>query len=133
MNTKLLMTATALYLGIIGFGLTFLPQEIASFFNTETNHTFILTLQVFGSLYLGFGMMNWIAKNKLVGGIYNRSLVFGNLLHFLVSAFALIKAVGKYSEKQFIVILTISILYSLFAACFGYLLKNSSIKSQNEY
>ena len=133
MNTKLLMTATALYLGIIGFGLTFLPQEIASFFNTETNHTFILTLQIFGSLYLGFGMMNWIAKNKLVGGIYNRPLVFGNLLHFLVSAFALIKAVGKYSEKQFIVILTISILYTLFAACFGYLLKNSPIKSQNEY
>ena len=129
MNTKILMTATALYLGIIGFGLTFLPQEIASFFNTETNHTFILTLQIFGSLYLGFGMMNWIAKNKLVGGIYNRPLVFGNLLHFLVSAFALIKVVGKYSEKQFIVILTISILYSFFAACFVYLLRKSPIKS----
>jgi hypothetical protein len=129
MNTKILMTATALYLGIIGFGLTFLPQEIAGFFNTETNHTFILTLQIFGSLYLGFGMMNWIAKNKLVGGIYNRPLVFGNLLHFLVSAFALIKVVGKYSEKQFIVILTISILYSFFAACFVYLLRKSPIKS----
>ena len=129
MNTKLLMTATALYLGIIGFGLTFFPQEIAVFFNSGTNHTFILTLQIFGSLYLGFGMMNWLAKNKLVGGIYNRPLVFGNLLHFLVSAFALIKAVGKYSEKQFIVILTISILYSLFAACFVYLLRKSPIKS----
>ena len=132
MNTKFLMIATALYLGIIGFGLTFLPQEIADFFNKGTNQIFILTLQIFGSLYLGFGMMNWMAKNSLIGGIYNRPLVLGNLLHFLVSAFALIKTVGKYSENQFEVILTISILYSLFAVCFGYLLSTNPVKPKNE-
>jgi len=125
MNTKYLMIATAFYLGIIGIGLTFLPQEIAGFFDTGINQTFILTLQIFGSLYLGFGMMNWMAKNSSIGGIYNRPLVFGNLLHFLVSAFALIKMVGKYSGNQFIVIITISILYSLFAICFGYLLRTN--------
>ena len=132
MNTKFLMTATALYLGIIGLGLTFLPQEIAEFFKARTNQTFILTLQILGALYLGFGMMNWMAKNNLIGAIYNRPLVFGNLLHFLVSAFALIKIVGKYSENQFKVILTITILYSFFAVCFGYLLRTSPVKPQND-
>ena len=131
MNTKILMIASAIYLGIVGIGLTFLPQEIARFFEAETNRTFILALQILGALYLGFGMMNWMAKNSMIGGIYSRPLVFGNLLHFLVSAFALIKMVGKYSENQFVVIITISILYSIFAICFGYLLRTSPIKTQN--
>ena len=131
MNTKILMIATAIYLGIVGIGLTFLPQEIANFFEAGTIRTFILTLQILGALYLGFGMMNWMAKNSMIGGIYSRPLVFGNLLHFLVSAFALIKMVGKYSENQFVVIITISILYSIFAICFGYLLRTNPLKTQN--
>ena len=131
MNTKILMIASAIYLGIVGIGLTFLPLEIARFFEAETNRTLILALQILGALYLGFGMMNWMAKNSMIGGIYSRPLVFGNLLHFLVSAFALIKMVGKYSENQFVVIITISILYSIFAICFGYLLRTSPIKTQN--
>lgn len=131
MNTKFLMIATAIYLGIVGFGLTFLPQEIAMFFEGEANQTFVLALQILGALYLGFGMMNWMAKNSLIGGIYNRPLVFGNLLHFLVSAFALIKVIGKYSENQFVVIITISILYSIFAICFGYLLRVNPLKTKN--
>ena len=131
MNTKILMIATAIYLGVVGLGLTFFPQEIAKFFEAGANQTFILALQILGALYLGFGMMNWMAKNSLIGGIYSRPLVFGNLLHFLVSAFALIKMVGKYSENQFVVILTISILYSVFAICFIYLLRTSPIKTQN--
>ena len=133
MNTKILMISAAIYLGVVGFGLTFLPQEIAKFFEAEASHTFVLALQILGALYLGFGMMNWMAKNSLIGGIYNRPLVFGNLLHFLVSAFALIKVVGKYTENQFVVIITITILYSIFAICFGYLLSANPEKTKNSF
>lgn len=129
LNTKTLMIAAALYLGIVGFLLTFLPQEIAKFFEAEANQTFVLTMQIVGSLYLGFAMMNWMAKNSMIGGIYSRPLVFGNFLHFLVSAFALIKMIGKYSGDQFVVIGTISILYSIFAICFGYLLRTNPTKT----
>ena len=125
MNTKYLMIATAIYLGIVGFGLTFLPQEIADFFEGGTNPTLILALQILGALYLGFGMMNWMAKDNLIGGIYSRPLVLGNLLHFLVSAFAIIKVIGKYAETQFVVIITISIIYSIFTLCFVYLLRTN--------
>lgn len=128
MNTKILMLVTAIYLGVTGIGLIFLPHEIASFFDAEKNESFILTLQILGSLYLGFGMMNWLTKKSLIGGIYNRQLVLGNLFHFLVSAFALIKVVRQYDGSQFKVILIITILYSLFSLCFGYLLKASPIK-----
>lgn len=132
MKTKILMVATSIYLGMVGFGLTFIPQEIAGFFNAGTNRTFILTLQVLGALYLGFAMMNWVAKNSMIGGIYNRPLVLGNLLHFLVSAFALLKTVGKYAESQFIIIITITIFYSIFALSFGYFLGTDPIKSQSK-
>lgn len=128
MNTKILMIATAIYFGIVGFGLTFLPEGIAEFFGGETNVTLILALQILGALYLGFGMMNWMAKNSMIGGIYSRALVLGNLLHFLVSAFALLKVVGAYSGNQYVVIITISILYSIFTLCFGYLLRAAPIK-----
>ena len=131
MNTKLLMMASAGYLVIAGFGLTFLPQEIADFFGAGTIQTLILAFQVLGSLYLGFGMMNWMSKNSLIGGIYSRPLILGNLLHFLVSAFALLKVVGKYADNQFVVIITVSIIYSIFTICFGYLLITSPIKAQN--
>lgn len=131
MNTKILMIVVSLYLGIVGFGLTFLPQEIAFFFENEVNQTFVLALQILGALYLGFGMMNWMAKNSLIGGIYNRPLIFGNLLHFLVSAFALIKMIKKYSENQFVVIITISILYFIFTISFGYLLRTNPINKNN--
>lgn len=132
MNTKILMIATALYLGIAGLGLTFLPEEIANFFGGDSNRTFILALQILGALYLGFGMMNWMARKSTIGGIYSRPLVFGNLLHFVVSAFALIKMVGKYSETQFTVMIAITILYSIFALGFGYVLRTSPIKSKDE-
>ena len=125
LNTKILMLATAIYLNVLGLCLVFLPQEIASFFEVETNQTLILVLQLLGSLYLGFGMMNWIAKNSLIGGIYNHPLVLGNLLHFLVSTFAIFKIVKHYSGTQFIVIISIAFLYVIFTLCFGYLLKSS--------
>lgn len=132
MNTKFLMITTVIYLGIVGLGLTFLPQEIADFFESGTNLTSILILQILGGLYLGFGMMNWMSKNSLIGGIYNHPLIFGNFLHFFVSTFALLKVLGKYSDYQFIIILTITILYAIFALCFGYLLRTSPIKSKKE-
>ena len=92
----------------------------AIYLNAGTNQTSVLLLQILGSLYLGFGMLNWMTKNNLIGGIYSRPLVIGNLAHFLVSSFALIKIVGKYSESEFPIILTITIIYAVFTLCFGY-------------
>lgn len=120
MNTKILMISSAVFLTISGLLLTFVPEEISRILNIGTNQTLILFLQILGSLYLGFGMLNWMTKNNLIGGIYSRPLVIGNLAHFLVSTFALIKIAGKYSENEFIIILSLTILYSVFTLSFGY-------------
>lgn len=122
MNTKFLMSACSIFLGISGLALTFLPEEIAEYLNGDINQTSILILQILGSLYLGFAMLNWMTKDNLIGGIYSRPLVIGNLAHFLISSFSLIKIVGQYSGKAFSIILAITIIYSVFALCFGYIL-----------
>jgi len=126
---KIVMIVSIVYFIIFGLLLTFMPQEIAHFFLNEKPSILILTFQLLGALYLGFGIMNYFKKNSLIGGIYNRPLVFGNFLHFLVGAFALIKMLGKYSENAFNIILLISIIYSLLTFCFGYLLIANPIKT----
>ncbi|MCK0126318.1 hypothetical protein MWU76_18150 [Gelidibacter sp. F2691] len=133
MNTKILMIATSAYLGITGLGLTFLPEEIAEYLNGGINQTSILFLQILGSLYLGFAMLNWMTKNNLIGGIYSKPLVIGNLAHFLMSSIALIKIVGQYSENEFSIILAITIIYSVFTLCFGYIFMTNpgKIKESN--
>lgn len=120
MNTKILMIASSTFLFISGLALTFIPEEISEYLNTGTNQTSVLLLQFLGSLYFGFGMLNWMTKNNLIGGIYSRPLVVGNLTHFLVSSFALIKIIGKCSENEFPIILTLTIIYTIFTLCFGY-------------
>jgi len=120
MNTKILMTASSIFLMICGLGLTFVPEEISEFLNAGSNQTSILFLQILGSLYLGFGMLNWMTKNNLIGGIYSKPLVIGNLAHFLMSSIALIKIVGKYADSEFIIMLSLTIIYSFFTVGFGY-------------
>jgi len=128
MNTKILMVASSIFLMIFGLGFTFIPEEISELLNAGMNQTSILFLQILGSLYLGFGMLNWISKNNLIGGIYSKPLILGNLIHFLVTFFALIKIVGKYSKNEFLFILTITIIYSVFTFCFGYVLTKNPNK-----
>ena len=72
MNTKILMVASSIFLMIFGLGFTFIPEEISELLNAGMNQTSILFLQILGSLYLGFGMLNWISKNNLIGGIYSK-------------------------------------------------------------
>jgi len=120
-NTKILMIASSVYLGISGLALTFLPEEIAEYLNGNINQSSILFLQILGSLYLGFAMLNWMSKNNLIGGIYSKPLIIGNLGHFFMSSFALIKIIGQYSENEFLIILAITIIYCAFTLCFGYI------------
>ena len=83
MKTKLLMTSSALFCGIIGILLLFLPNEILEYLNVEPTIITILFLKILSALYLGFGILNWTVKGSLIGGIYNRPIALGNLLHFV--------------------------------------------------
>ena len=72
MNTKLLMTASAVFMGLIGIVLTFMPDEVLKILEQVPNTTLTLSLQLTGALYFGFAITNWMAKTVLLGGIYAR-------------------------------------------------------------
>ena len=122
MNTKLLMTASAVILGVIGLGLSFIPKEIIEYLNLEPNIISTLAFQLLGAVYLGFGMMNWMAKGSTIGGIYNRPIAIGNFMHFGVGALALIKNVNNIEDNQEIFI-SLAVLYSIFALAFAYVFR----------
>ncbi len=126
MNTKYLMVASAVVMGLIGISCTFFPQEIiASISGSETTFP-VLILQVLGALYLGFAMMNWMAKTVLIGGIYARPLAMGNLMHFAIAGIALLKAAMQYTALSYLWF--ICLIYVLFALLFTYVFVTSPVK-----
>lgn len=115
MNTKLLMTISALILGSAGIILSFLPQESSSFLGFESQP---IILQLLGATYFGFAMINWTAKANLIGGIYGRPIAIGNFTHFVVGGIALIKLSLGNSENISLVLL--AIIYAALGALFAY-------------
>ena len=115
MNTKLLMSLSAVIMGITGIILTFFPQEIAGFFKMADTNTILL--QVLGGLYFGFAMLNWAAKANLTGGIYSRPVTIGNFSHFVIVGLALLKFGTRNTTNTYVWIAVI--LYLVFAILFG--------------
>ena len=117
MRTKLLMTSSALFCGIIGILLSFLPNEIAEYLSVEPTIITILFLQILGAIYLGFGILNWTAKGTLIGGIYNKPIALGNLMHFIVGAITLVKVISNVQTHREIIIF-LTVFYVIFALLF---------------
>ena len=116
LNAKVLMTLSALVMGLAGMTFSFLPDEILSYLSPTTGTSSeALIFQILGALYFAFSMVNWTAKANLIGGIYGRPIAIGNLCHFTMGALALIK--GYFSSHD-IVILASSAIYSVFAILF---------------
>lgn len=118
MNTKLLMTTSAVILGVTGIVLTFMPAEVSSLL--KFTEPIAIVFQLIGALYFGFAMLNWTAKANLIGGIYSRPVAIGNFTHFLIGGLAFIKLVLHRTDATYI--WAFAILYLLFASLFGYVL-----------
>ena len=130
MNTKLLMMISALLMAVCGILLQFAPHEILNYFNVESNGIQPLFVQIIGALYLGFAMMNWMAKSVLIGGIYARPLGMGNFLHFTVGALALLKYAMSAPNLWVVWVATIS--YSILAILFGKVLFTHPLKAKDD-
>jgi len=118
MNTKPLMTLNAIILALIGISLIFLPKEILDYFELSASDTLELLMQITGSLYFAFAMLNWMSKGSIIGGIYGRPIAIANLTHFVIAGLSLIKGIMANPGLSY-VIWSIAILYSIFAILFG--------------
>ena len=130
MNTKLLMTLSAIILALIGISLIFFPKEILNYFGSSVSDTLELLMQIIGSFYYAFAMLNWMSKGSIIGGIYNRPIAIANLTHFVIAGLALIKGIFSNPSLSYI-IWSIGILYSIFAILFGLVAFNHPV-SENK-
>ena len=133
MNTKLLMTASAITLLAGGIVLTFIPMEILNSFGVEATKPLQILVQITGALYFAFGMQNWMTKSNLMGGIYSRPIVVSNLTHFLIAGLALIKGLISNPSLPGLVWI-IGIVYTIFAISFGIVFQRnpSVVRKQGE-
>lgn len=116
-------------MGVVGVFLEFVPHEVLSYFGSQPTGTGALLLQLAGALYLGFAMMNWMAKTVLIGGIYARPLAMGNFVHFMVGGLALLKYASSTSTTM--VVWLLAIIYSLLAILFGVVFFTHPLKTVN--
>ncbi|WP_118194369.1 hypothetical protein [Albibacterium indicum] len=123
MNTKLIMIASSLVMGGLGIIASFFPDEILRSFEQTPTDILRLFVQITGALYLGFAIMNWMAKTVLIGGIYARPLCVGNFSHFLVAGLSIMR-VGIQNPMVKLVWL-LAIIYLIFAFLFSFLLFTS--------
>jgi len=119
MNTRLLMAASSIFLGLSGLALNFLPREILAASGHPSSPALAALLQVAGCSLLGWAMLNWYARGFVLGGIYARPVTLGNLMHFLGAALAIGKTALAHGPAG--VLLPLFLAYALFAAAFGYL------------
>ncbi|MDQ3282051.1 MAG: hypothetical protein M3Q69_11630 [Acidobacteriota bacterium] len=118
MSTRLLLTASAIVLGVAGLAGIFAPDEVIGAIGAVNTRPLRLIIELFGAAFFGFALVNWSARGSLIGGIYNRPLALGNVAHFVIGAFASSKA-GIWPA---------AIVYAIFAVAFGRLFFWSPVK-----
>jgi hypothetical protein len=117
MNTRLLMTASALVLALLGLPCIFAPDMVLKELTGGSSGAAELLVQVMGALYLGFAGLNWMGRANLIGGIYGRPVAIGNLLHFLVAAIALLKYAPNATPSA--PAWVVAAIYTVLAVAFG--------------
>ena len=104
-------------MGLLGLGGPLFSEAILRSFGTQPGGFPAVLLHLVGALYLGFALLNWMARNQLIGGIYSRPVALGNLTHFLVANVVLVKHLVTTPHTFVYGVLTGG--YVLFAGAFG--------------
>lgn len=127
MKPKVLMAASAIFMGILGGAATLLPQEILTRFGAQPDGVAALLVQIAGALYLGFAIQNWMAQGNLMGGIYGKPVALGNFVHFSMVALVLPRAsVGGQLPLE---LLILAACYVILAVWFGLVVLNNPAKA----
>ena len=117
MKPKYLMMASAVVMGLAGVLLIFASDEVMSYMAIKANLQASLIFQLAGALYFSFAILNWNAKDNIIGGVYSKPVALGNFTHFFVGGMALIKGITGHSGTEFIAFA--ATLYILFAVLFA--------------
>jgi hypothetical protein len=90
-NTRALLIASTIFNGMMGLLTSFLPQEVLKITYLPTSPVNVLLLQILSAFYIGLAMINFMSKDAVIGGIYNRPILMGNIAYHSISSIALVK------------------------------------------
>jgi len=125
--TRILMSFTAVTLGMFGVAATFGPDVVLGQMGEPITPLLLVIVQLIGALYLGFAMLDWMARDNLIGGIYSRPVAIGNLVHFVVAGLAMIKAIATTPGLRYL--WPIAAVYAALAMCFGIIIFRHPVRT----
>ena len=92
MPPRQMMAASAALMAIAGFALLMAPAGVLSLYGVVLPPPELVLAQLLGAALLGNANINWLARSAVLGGIYGRPLIAGNLTHCLVGALVILRA-----------------------------------------
>lgn len=93
MTTRALMVTSAAVTGAAGIALLFAPGEVYQLAaGVPASSATEGALQLWAAALLGLAAVNWVGRGLILGGIYGRALVLGNLAHWTVGALVMLRA-----------------------------------------
>ena len=119
MNTKYLMVSSSAFLGFLGLLALFVPEELLKMLSLPFTSPLPVLMQLLGAMYLSFALMNWTAKDNIIGGVYLRPISIANFSHFMIGALSLLN--NQFSNGANLYLLSVSIAYAVFAIIFTWL------------
>lgn len=119
MNTKSLMVASSVFLGLLGLLALFAPEELLKTLNAPVASPLLVFVQLAGGLYCSFALMNWTSKDNIIGGVYLRPISLANFAHFMIGTLSLVKYQMFNPANKFLWI--VLVIYFVFAVVFTWL------------
>lgn len=117
-NTRILMTASAAFMALVGLSVAVFPHEILRYFGAPIEGFPVALMKIVAGLYFGFAILNWMARGNLMGGIYSRPVGIANLVHFGAIALVLLKRLpGAPAPTEYGLIAGTN---AIFATAFGF-------------
>ena len=86
------MMSSGIFNLLLGTIFTFLPQETALFIGDDiTDGANLIIYQLSGAALLGIGLLNYMGRGMILGGIYGKPLLLGNLVYHLTAGITCIR------------------------------------------
>jgi len=120
MRSIYLARASAAWLGTAGLALLFLSDQLLPLTVPGYPRNGVWLGQLLAAGWLGLASMNWLQRGLVLGGIYGRPLLLGNLTVHFVSASSVLGTIIRDVERM--PLLVIAIPSSLLALAYARLL-----------
>jgi hypothetical protein len=108
MKPKAVLTISAIYLGFLGVGFMFAPQQIGiDAVPPDASPALIAYLRIFGGPILGIAVLNWLTRNAEASATRN-AIVLANIVGFgcvaLMDIWGVFSGSARPAAKLFLVI-----------------------------